>query len=261
MDRWMKITYEEWHDQIRVTKRQAMYAKKSLESQGLISSKVKKFNNIPCGHYKVDFETLTQKLIELDEDSGKLQNVTLESNKMSLPMESNKKELSYITENKENTSESGESSSILPAHTSVINLKKQQAEKKALENEEAKALFDAKFTGRNITIEKLFEDCQEHYEQSNRWATRQNFIKWIKKENQDLYPQIDSFQHKELKKQTLFTQEELESLGEYKHWLNHKSKHIAFEMWVPNQQKRERMLELYAREQAYIQAHKEKLHA
>ncbi len=104
MDRLMKITYDEWYEQTRLTKRQMSYSIKHLTSLGYIEAKVKKFNNIPCLHFRIKFENLFQALCKFEQVFRKSQNVTLESDKMLLPMESDKMSHPYITENTEITS-------------------------------------------------------------------------------------------------------------------------------------------------------------
>lgn len=63
---------------------------------------------------------------------------------------------------------------------SPLNLKKKQSEEKALNSENVKNLFDEKFRGYDISLEQLFSECQEHYEQKSLWATQDKFLKWIK---------------------------------------------------------------------------------
>lgn len=104
MERWMKITYDEWYDQILLTKRQISYSREKLESLGLIETKLQKFNNAPSLHYRVNFEKLYQILINLENEPGKSQNVTMESNNMSLS-ESDKMSQPITEITTENTSE------------------------------------------------------------------------------------------------------------------------------------------------------------
>lgn len=144
MERWMKITYDEWYDQILLTKRQISYSREKLESIGLIETKLKKFNNAPSLHYRVNFEKLYKILIELDNDCRKSQNVTMESNKMSL---SHSDKMSQpITEiTTENTSDTTTSNVVVV--------------KDLLEEEQAKlkqAYSDNPFTTDNIQSEVDF---------------------------------------------------------------------------------------------------------
>lgn len=71
------------------------------------------------------------------------------------------------------------------SHTQISTLKKQKAETQALESHEANEIFKAKFEGRDITLEELFAQCQEHYDQKRLWATKSKFVKWLQNERPD----------------------------------------------------------------------------
>ena len=81
----------------------------------------------------------------------------------------------------------------------LTQLKKEKAENQALECEEAKALFEAKFLGLDVTIKQIFDDCREHYDQKNAWATKSHFIKWLKRESPENYKRHSG---KAIKKET-----------------------------------------------------------
>jgi hypothetical protein len=68
MDRWIKISYQEWYDQCRLTERKLKNALKNLKKIGFVEIKVKKFNKAPCLHFKVDFTLLTDALNKYIED-------------------------------------------------------------------------------------------------------------------------------------------------------------------------------------------------
>jgi hypothetical protein len=73
MDRWMKITYEEWYEQCRLTERKLKNAKQNAKDLGLVEIKVKRFDKKPCLHFKINFENLTKALenyIEKSSNSG-----------------------------------------------------------------------------------------------------------------------------------------------------------------------------------------------
>ena len=190
----LKITYEEWNQQLRITKRQASYNKDILVALGYICVIVKKFNNIPCVHYTVNFEKIVEELIKLDNSSentlsenseiGKSQNVTLESDKMSLPLDSDKMSFSYNRDT-EITSESGGADA---THTpKLLSLKKKQAEESALQSPEAKAIFEERFAGMTVSMQQIFDQCREHYEQKSLWATKNRFIRWLERERIENY--------------------------------------------------------------------------
>jgi hypothetical protein len=139
--------------------------------------------------------------------------------------------------------------------------KKELIENKALSDEKNQALFKRKFEGRDVSIEDLFHGCQEHYEQKNQWVGSQRFYKWINNENPENYPKIGS--HEAIKKNSpkdLLSNEDKVLLDEYRHWVK-TANHVPLEKWLPNEEKRNRAIALYAHEQAFVQAMKEKKQA
>lgn len=85
------------------------------------------------------------------------------------------------------------------AHT-VKNLKKEKSEARCLQDEAIRTLFSEKFSDRDISIEQLFSDCQEHYEQKSLWATKDKFSKWVKREDPNNYKKIQNNKNSEGKK-------------------------------------------------------------
>lgn len=78
MDRWMKITYEEWYEQCRMTERKLINAKKNAQALGFIEVKVKRFNKTPCLHFRINFENLTKALENyIENDLRNRQNVEI----------------------------------------------------------------------------------------------------------------------------------------------------------------------------------------
>ena len=57
--------------------------------------------------------------------------------------------------------------------------KKEKSEEMAVEDQEVKDKFEKKFFNYDLTIEKLFALCKEHYEQKGLWCTKERFLKWI----------------------------------------------------------------------------------
>lgn len=133
-------------------------------------------------------------------------------------------------------------------HTNIKELKKEKAEKNALECDEVQDLFKAKFQGRAISLHEIFEDCKEHYEQKSLWATKDKFLKWLKREKAENYPQIDTHSGKKSNVVKLFTDEEDALLGEYRHYLKTWSTTKTIEEWFPNEEKRNKVLEAVAKE-------------
>jgi hypothetical protein len=76
----------------------------------------------------------------------------------------------------------GEDAAAPSTHTNLKNLKKEKAEKNALQDQTINEFYSQKFEGYNISIEDLFKSCQEHYEQKSLWATKDKFLKWLKNE-------------------------------------------------------------------------------
>jgi len=74
MDRWIKISYQEWYDQCRLTERKLKNSLKNLKTMGFVEIKIKRFNCAPCLHFKVDFNLLSDalnKYIENDDRNGR----------------------------------------------------------------------------------------------------------------------------------------------------------------------------------------------
>ncbi|EJP84672.1 hypothetical protein [Bacillus cereus] len=101
-DGYFYKSYKEWEAEICLTKRQVKYSADKLKSVNLIETKTMKANGAPTVHYKLDYDKLLN-LIVTNCNDGLLQNVTINSNKTSQTLDSNKMSLS-ITEI-ENTTE------------------------------------------------------------------------------------------------------------------------------------------------------------
>ncbi|PEY32691.1 hypothetical protein CN354_20635 [Bacillus cereus] len=101
-DGYFYKSYKEWEEEICLTKRQVSYSAEKLKGMELIETKTMKANGAPTVHYKLDYDKLLNLIVTKCND-GLSQNVTIESNKMSQSMDSNKMSLS-ITEI-ENTTE------------------------------------------------------------------------------------------------------------------------------------------------------------
>lgn len=73
-------------------------------------------------------------------------------------------------------------------HTSYTLLNKRtEVEANALGCEEVKVLFESRFKNRKVTLQQLFDDCRNHYEQKGTWVTKKKFIMWVERENPDNY--------------------------------------------------------------------------
>jgi hypothetical protein len=89
-------------------------------------------------------------------------------------------------------------------------LSKAKAEEAALNDEKINDLFKEKFSGYEITIDELFKQCQEHYEQKSLWTTKEKFKKWIKRERLENYDKVGSQLPKKRKSPEQIAMETLE---------------------------------------------------
>lgn len=78
-------TYEEWEKEICLSKRQVRYATDKLKELGIVETKIKKANGAPTVHYKLDYDKLVDSIVTKCHFPIE-QNVTIESNKMSLSL-------------------------------------------------------------------------------------------------------------------------------------------------------------------------------
>jgi|GEM_PF-2221611 len=131
-------------------------------------------------------------------------------------------------------------------HTQNLNLKKQTAEQKALNSEEAKEIFEEKFFDREVTLEKIFEDCRSHYEQKKLWPTEEKFLKWLHNEKPVNYKKREKMVNREevsttdsdqtpSPRTTQFTQEQLTLASDYGHAL----KTRQLDAFFPDESQRE----------------------
>lgn len=103
--------YEEWTQETGLTKRQVSLGAKQLEKEGLITLTVKKANKSPTVHYKANEHNIIKALTNLleqtcDNDTlSQSQNVTIESDKMSLTNDSDKMSFSITDEEHITTTE------------------------------------------------------------------------------------------------------------------------------------------------------------
>jgi len=73
-DGWIYKTYNDWHEELRLSEHKARKAKKTLEKLGLIETKLKKANGTPVVHYKINKDILVEKLINLSNPDSNLEN-------------------------------------------------------------------------------------------------------------------------------------------------------------------------------------------
>ncbi|WJE51140.1 hypothetical protein QRE66_17715 [Bacillus cereus] len=82
-DGYFYKSYKEWEEEICLTKRQVSYSAEKLKGMELIETKTMKANGAPTVHYKLDYDKLLNLIVTKCND-GLAQNVTIDSNKMSL---------------------------------------------------------------------------------------------------------------------------------------------------------------------------------
>lgn len=75
-------TYDEWYEEICLTKRQVSYSVKKLKDMGLVETKLKRANGAPTVHYKLDYDKLLDSIVTKCHNPLQ-QNVTIHSDKVS----------------------------------------------------------------------------------------------------------------------------------------------------------------------------------
>lgn len=78
-------TYEEWEQEICLSKRQVRYSTDKLKELGIVETKIKKANGAPTVHYKLDYDKLVDSIVTKCHYPSE-QNVTNENDKMSLSL-------------------------------------------------------------------------------------------------------------------------------------------------------------------------------
>ncbi|MGI6836149.1 hypothetical protein RY280_23550 [Bacillus paralicheniformis] len=84
-DGWFYKTYEEWTEELLLSKKQVMRSAGKLEDSGIIERKVKRAEGSPTVHYKLNFDVLIQQIQEMN------------IKKSIGTMESDQRELSKVT--------------------------------------------------------------------------------------------------------------------------------------------------------------------
>ena len=90
---WVYKTYQDWEDEIGLSKYKVNRARKTLENLGILETKLKKANGIPTLHYRINMKKLAellstnQNVSETDLnvkklENGKLKNQQMESKKI-----------------------------------------------------------------------------------------------------------------------------------------------------------------------------------
>ena len=75
-------------------------------------------------------------------------------------------------------------------HTQRMNKKNTKAklEAKALACEEINKIFKDKFTGRDVTLQEIFDQAKEYFKDRGGWVGPARLKKWLKMERPDNYP-------------------------------------------------------------------------
>lgn len=86
-----------------------------------------------------------------------------------------------------------ESGGVEPSPTLVkFPSKKEIQANAAFNDEKLKSFFNTKFVGLNITYDKLFQACKEHYDSKHQWVTAKKWQIWIETEKLDRYSKSSS---------------------------------------------------------------------
>lgn len=97
-------TYDEWYEEVRLTKRQVSYSVKKLKELGLVETKLKRANGAPTVHYKLDYDKLLDSIVTKCHYPSE-QNVTIHCDKMSQSLTEttteNTTEIKTISRNKD----------------------------------------------------------------------------------------------------------------------------------------------------------------
>lgn len=95
-------TYEDWEQEICLTKRQVSYSTEKLRVLGIVETKIKKANGSPTVHYKLDYDKLVDSIVTKCHFPIE-QNVTNENDNLSLSLtESTTENTTEITTLKDN---------------------------------------------------------------------------------------------------------------------------------------------------------------
>ncbi|MFC4712264.1 conserved phage C-terminal domain-containing protein [Planococcus dechangensis] len=113
-------TYEEWEEEICLTKRQVRYSVEKLKALGILETAIKKANGAPTVHYKLDYDKLVDSIVTKCHFPIE-QNVTNDNDKMSLSLTESTTE--NTTEN--TTRDIVADAPALPYHTIIDYLNEQ----------------------------------------------------------------------------------------------------------------------------------------
>ena len=131
---------------------------------------------------------------------------------------------------------------------------KEKAEQEALTDKDNIELFNKKFSNRDVTIEQIFKACQEYNAPKSRWVGSQLFNKWLHHENPENYNKKGSTASEKKSQNNFITSGDNALLQDYKAWLNGHSERVSLETWFPDASKREKAVELYNQEVAFLKA-------
>lgn len=212
--RWIKLTYDDWFNQCRLTERRVRSAKKLALELGFIETKIVCFNGAPCTHYRINFDTLKKAINYYDppyydyEPSSPLPDTpdinkvsdcpddhldkTVESSpdeKENEIMTPNQSDITYpiITESNINNKNHMCVVEDLSKETDKNAHTKEKIEKEALDCSLNRERFNQKFSDRDITIEEIFADCQEYYAHRGLIVHWRRFNRWLEREDTKNY--------------------------------------------------------------------------
>lgn len=250
MDRWMKITYEEWHEQVRLTERKLKTSLKQARTLNFIETKIKRFNGLSSLHLRVNFECLTAALIDYEKNFVNGRNVQTAQDETSKPVRTKRTndltETTTETTTEKKLTNCESSSSFIFSQTTDKNILNQKLDRDTRTDEE---FLEA-------ALDHVENHSNKKYPRLQRAGALVKLLKQHKADNKIFYvagtqPKDPTPEDKKPAMIKHFTEEEESLLAEYKHYLKVFS-HEPVDKWFPKEEKRNRILAIYAREQELI---------
>lgn len=80
-----------------------------------------------------------------------------------------------------------------PTHSvTSFPTKKELQAKESYNDNKAQEFFKTKFAGLCVTYEKLFNECQQHYDAKSQWVTTKKWMQWLERERLDGYSKTET---------------------------------------------------------------------
>jgi hypothetical protein len=211
-DGWFYKSYDDWQTEVFLSVRGMRDLFKELVNENLIEMRVAKIKGIRTPLFRPRMDNVTkaienllmseieatpkitpvQELPQTAESAVKVKNVPKRQKVPDSQTAESAVSNTIYTDEKDHMSVGGIKPSTHTNDSLKTKTKKELAELSALNAPEIKELFEAKFAGFDVTLEQLFTECQEYYEQKSLWATRNKFLKWVKTEKIENYKKAKS---------------------------------------------------------------------